>query len=695
MNRSPERGGDAAAPVTPVRRVGRITPATAAAAAVVLVATLHWGLRPHPPIGVLLNGVVLGLLYALVAAGVVLVYRANRIVSFAQAGLGGVPAVTGLHLYVNRDWPFVLVIVVVMVLAAALGALVDAVIVRRFARAPRLILTVGTIGIAQLLLFAELYLPSWVADGERLPPVVPTPFSGARAEIGGYVFRGDHLLAVLVVLATGAGLALFLKRSRLGLGVRAAAENAQRAALAGIPVRAVSTVVWALAALLSATGVFLRAPIVGVAIGGGGPSPVVLLYTLVIAVVARMRSLPTVFVAGAVLGMVDQAIFYATRSSNLTIGLALPAVLVVLLAQRRETGRSEDGGASSWQLSSEHRPIPPELRRMREVIVGTWVGRAVLVTALVVAPVVVGEFRQRFLVLMAIYALLGLSLVVLTGWSGQISLGQVAFAGVGAVVAGGMTTRLDADLLVTLLAAGLVGAAVAVIVGLPALRLQGLFLAVTTLALSGATAAMLFDARWFGWILPADGETVDRPVLFGRIDLASDRAYYYFALVVLGLAAASCTALRNSRSGRVMLASRDHPKVAQAFGVDVARTRLAAFGISGFLAAVAGVLLFHLQGAVDRGLYDQTASIELFALTVIGGIGSVGGALAGAAYVVLFQYLLPDHSLLATGAGMLVLLLYFPGGIVEVLARGRDALLRRVARRNDVVVPTLQAVTGT
>jgi branched-chain amino acid transport system permease protein len=669
------------------RSADRRSPARAAArqavAIVALVVVLQTVLSPRPPLGVILNGVVLGLLYALVAAGLVLVYRASRIISFAQAGLGGAPAVAGFHLYVNRGWPFALVVVAVVVMAAALGALVEIFVIRRFARSPRLILTVATIGVAQLLLFAELFVPDWVAGGRRLPPQVPTPLSDLHTEIGGYVFRGDHLLAVVVVLAIGVGLAAFLKLSRIGLAVRAVAENATRAELAGIPVHLVSTVVWSLAAVLSATGVFLRAPIVGVAIGGGGQSPTVLLYTLVIAVIARMQSLPAVFVTGAVLGMADQAIFYSTRSSNLTLAFMLPAVLVVLLLQRDRSSRATDGGASSWLAAREQRPVRAEIRSRPEVVATMWAGRAALVGLLLAAPAIVGPFRQRFLVLMVIYALVGLSLVVLTGWSGQISLGQFAFTAVGAATAGGLTTRAHADLFVTLVVAGVAGAIVAVIVGLPALRLQGLFLAVTTLAFAAATTAVLFDHRYFAWLLPEEGASVERPVLFGRIDLSSDRSYYYFSLVVLAIAAACCQALRGNRSGRAMLACRDHPKIAEAFGISVARTRLAAFAMSGYLAATAGVLLFHLQGALDRGLFDQAASIELFALTVIGGIASVGGALAGAAYVVLFEYLVPDYSLLATGAGMLVLLLYFPGGLVELGHRLRDALLDGITSRRE------------
>jgi branched-chain amino acid transport system permease protein len=663
----------------------------------VLLFVLHVAFRPHPPIGILLNGAVLGLLYALIAAGLVLIYRANRIISFAQAGLGAVPAAVALHLYVHQDWPFAAAVAVAIAGAALLGAAVDVVLIRRFARAPRLILTVATIGLAQLLTFVELFVPQWVGDNRVLPGQIRTPFTRFRTEIGGYFFRGDHLAAVIVAVGAGVGVAVFLRYTRIGLAVRASAENASRASLMGIPVRGVSTVVWSLAAVLSAAGVLLRAPIVGVAIpafvkgGGVSTSPLVLLYALAIAVIARMSSLPMVFVVGLGFGMVEQATFFSTRNANLTVALTLPLILVALLLQRGRIARAEESGSATWQAVRDYKPIPPELRRVREVLVGSWVLRAVLVVLAVAAPFLVGPYRQRYLILGLILALGGISLVVLTGWAGQISLGQFGFAAIGAVVSSSLVVRHGADMFVTLVVAGIVGAAVAVVVGIPALRLQGLFLAVTTLAFAAAVAAVLFDAKYFGWLLPKQADSALRPVLFERIDLGSDRAYYYFCLVVVALIATCCSRLRTTRSGRALISTRDYPRLAQAFGINVARTRMAAFAISGFIASIAGVLLFYLQGAIDRTLFDQTASLQLFALTVIGGITSVGGAVAGAAYVVGFQYLIPRYAFLATGAGMLLLLVYFPGGLAELGYRQRDSFLRWVADRKGLLVPSLVA----
>jgi hypothetical protein len=140
-----------------------------------------------------------------------------------------------------------------------------------------------------------------------------------------------------------------------------------------------------------------------------------------------------------------------------------------------------------------------------------------------------------------------------------------------------------------------------------------------------------------------------------------------------------------------MIAVRDNPRAAQSYGINLTRTRLAAFAMSGFFAAIAGALFAHLQGVVDPNVFTPQRSLEVFAMAVIGGLTSVGGALAGAMYIVGFEYFLPQYSLLASGLGMLVLLLFFPGGLSELGFTMRDAYLRRLAAKKRIHVPSLVA----
>jgi branched-chain amino acid transport system permease protein len=653
-------------------------------------------LLPHTrPVGVLVNGAVVGSLYGLTAIGVILVYRASRIVNFAQAGLGAVPAVVALLLITNHGWPYFAVLPVLIGGSLLLGAGVEVLFVRRFAKAPRLILSVVTIGIAQLLAYVEFHTPRWLT-GDTIPPTeFPTPFSDVRFRIASSYFKGDHVVTVVLVGGMVIGLGLFFRLTRIGMAVRAAAENEERASLLGIPVRRVSTLVWMLAALVSALGMFLRAPLVGLPMGTI-IGPTILLYALAAAMVGRMESLPVAFGAGMAIGALNLGMYYTTQNTVLSDAMMLPIILVALLVQRQKISRAEDTGVTTWRTVKEFRPIPAELRKVPEVV---WVRRAFAAAVALLAifgPVLVGELYYNDAALVVVYAIIGVSLVVLTGWAGQISLGQFAFVGVGAAVAGGLAGDAGWDFFGALLVAGLVGALLAVVVGVPALRLPGLFLAVTTLAFASAVRAYVLDRDYFGWLLPELSNVVYRPRLYGKFDTGNDLLFYYVCLAILVLFVVVARQLRNSRSGRVMIAVRTNARAAQAFGVNLPRTKLAAFAISGFMAAVAGGLLAYQQGAVDSGTYAAVESIKVFAMAVVGGLTSLAGAIAGAVYLVGFLRLpglreIQLIDLLATGVGLMILLLFFPGGLAEIGFRVRDAFLRWVAARHGIHVPSLVA----
>jgi branched-chain amino acid transport system permease protein len=307
---------------------------------------------------------------------------------------------------------------------------------------------------------------------------------------------------------------------------------------------------------------------------------------------------------------------------------------------------------------------------------------------------------------MVIYAIIGVSLVVLTGWAGQISLGQYAIAGVGSVAAAGLAANHHFDFFVTLLIGGLAGAVIAVLVGLPALRIQGLFLAVTTLAFAFAVYSML-NRTYFAWMFPKTGVNVQRPVVWGWLNLEDDSSlggvnftkdakYYLVCLGFLVLAVLMARSLRRNRSGRVLISVRDNGRTAQAFGINLARSRLAAFAISGFMAGLAGALLAYQNRAVADNAFPPEKSITLFILTVIGGIGSIPGALLGAVFIegvplLPFVRDIKQVQLLTSGLGVLLVLLFLPGGLAEGMYRIRDSLLRRVAVRRNIHVPSLIA----
>jgi branched-chain amino acid transport system permease protein len=245
------------------------------------------------------------------------------------------------------------------------------------------------------------------------------------------------------------------------------------------------------------------------------------------------------------------------------------------------------------------------------------------------------------------------------------------------------------DLTLALILAGLAGAAVAVVVGLPALRLPGLFLAVTTLAFALACSNYLLNRKEQSWI-PTD--RLARPALFRTFDLSGQGAMYELCLGVAVLAFLAVAGIRRSRTGRVLLAVRDNEKGATAYAISTVRAKLTGFALSGFLAAVAGCLLVHINQAFTEEPFKAQESLGIFTAAVVGGLGSLAGPVLGSLYLQGGTWFLPDQwRLLPSAVGVLAVLLVLPGGLGNLLYRGRDGLLRRLAERRGIVVSSLLA----
>jgi ABC-type branched-subunit amino acid transport system ATPase component/ABC-type branched-subunit amino acid transport system permease subunit len=654
------------------------------------------------PRGILLNGAVVGTLYGLVALGIVLVHKATRVINFAQAAMGSFPALAGLLLVAGRGWPYWAGALVMVVGAVLVGAFIEWFFLRRLASRPRLVVTVATVGVSFALTLAESYEPQLLTGSAVAPVSFPTPFSSFRFDAGGVLLTGDYLAVLVVGAVTLAALAALLRWTRIGIAIRACAENADRAALLGVPVARVTTLVWVLAAVLAGIGAFLRGPVVGLPVGTG-VSPVVLLYALAAAVVARMENLPLAMAAGVGLGVLDQSAVYGTAKPDLSVALVLPVVLGALLLRRGVLARAYDTGVSSFRVLQEHRPIPRELRGLPEVRAARALAALAVALLALGAPYLIGTTHADTASFIVVCAIVAVSLVVLSGWAGQISLGQFGFVGIGAAVAGSLATRADADFFVAVLAAGVVGAVAAVLVGLPALRVQGLFLAVVTLAFAATVRNLVLSRDVLGGWLPAPDAQVLRPVLWDRVDVRGSVAFYYVCLTGLLLCAASARALRASRSGRVFVAVRDNVRAAQAYGISATVTRLAAFGFSGFFAAVAGALFVYQQGSLDPASFSIEMSIEAFVFTVLGGLAGVGTAVAGAVVFESLKYLQPlQHlfgdtelvrfldSFVLHGSPLFVLT-FAPGGLGALWYARRDRWLRSRATARGILVPSLLA----
>jgi branched-chain amino acid transport system permease protein len=236
-----------------------------------------------------------------------------------------------------------------------------------------------------------------------------------------------------------------------------------------------------------------------------------------------------------------------------------------------------------------------------------------------------------------------------------------------------------------------VGSVVAMIVGIPALRIRGLFLAVATITFTVATGSYFLNPQDFTWI-PA-GRLPVRSMLFNKFDLETEHTWYFFCLAILGLVLLSMRSVRASRIGRVFLAVRENERGAQAFGVNILRTKLIAFAMSGFLAALAGGLLVLHQHARLTIQLGAEENLRLFLIAVVGGLGSATGVLVSVTLFQIVDFFVQsvDFRLLFNAVGVLIILVVYPSGLGGIVYDVRDGILRRIARSRGIHVPSLVA----
>jgi branched-chain amino acid transport system permease protein len=644
------------------------------------------------PSGVFLQGVVIGLLTSMIAVGMALIYRANRVLNFAQGDLGFLPASLSVMIVVTSSVPWILAFGAGIAVAAALGAVVELAIIRRFFKAPRLVLTVATLGLSQLLAFGALMLPRLFDNKVRSQRVDP-PFE-FTFEVGGQIFNANHLL-VLIIAPLAMGLVgLFLAKTNVGIAIRAAADRAERASLLGVPVKGLHTIVWSIAAVLAFLALFLRSGVVGLPVGQA-LSLGILMRALAALMLGRMTNLTTIALSGVAIGVLQMGvdwngITFLDQQSPLLIEPVIALVAIAALMLRpKDVSRLETDQASSWSAADEVRPIPRELKRIPEIRLVRWGAIVLGGVGLLLLPHWVEVDTSLKISLVFTYAITVCSIVVVTGWAGQVSLAQVAFMAIGAVAGAKASQDWGFDLTLALLFAGVIGVFFAVIVGLPALRVKGLFLAVTTLGFGLATVNWLLSPRFFDFVPKL---RIERYPLFGVIDISSATAIYYVCLGVAVVMIGALHGIRYSRTGRVLLALRENERATQAYGVSLVRAKLTAFAISGFAAAVAGALYVHHQQSYDFESYSPNLSIVMFTAAVIGGLGSLTGGVLGAIFLEGGYFLLPGSwRFFSSSVGVLFVLLVIPGGLGSVVYKVRDLWLRWVAERHDIIVPSMVA----
>jgi ABC-type branched-subunit amino acid transport system ATPase component/ABC-type branched-subunit amino acid transport system permease subunit len=652
------------------------------------------------------TGICFGLIYAALGSGIVLLYRSTGVINFAQAEMGAFSAALMGLLVLNYKVPYWLAFLAAIASGALVGIVVESTVVRRLFTAPRIVLFIATLGVGVLLRLAVTQLPQIKGSGFPLPFKLAKAWHIAKS----FDIRERELTVIVLVPIVIILLGLLLSKTRLGLAMRSSADNPDTARLYGVSAKRTSSVVWALSGGFAALSAILTIPMRGLSasqlvLGTEGFSTDILLMSLLVALLARLRSIPLTIGAGIVVGVCEQLVRKAAGRNTGLIGLVVfLAVLGVVLFLGRGSGSGvEEGG---WTLSGRISPIPQYLKSLWWVRHLNHFGMAAIFGAAAIVPLFVHTPSKLLLLTrIFIFAMVALSVSLLTGWAGQLSLGQMAFAGLGGLTMAGLYLNFPIPLLghgyrlpwITATIIGtLVGAAAAMLVGLPALRVKGLLLAIVTLAFASMSSQWLLKQNFF-----SNGQTTLKSLpkpRIGPIDFTDRRSFYYLCMGAMAVSSIMVAHLRKTGIGRSLIAVRENEEMAAASTVSARRAKLAAFAVSGGIAALAGCLLVTSKSGFEpQTEFVPLASINVVAMSIIGGLGSIAGSLLGAFWLLgipaLFGYS-NFVALLTSGIGLLLLLMYLPGGLVQVFNAVRDQILN-VARRRLPVEPAPDARTLT
>jgi branched-chain amino acid transport system permease protein len=598
-------------------------------------------------------GIVTGAIYATTASGLVVTYTTSGIFNFAHGAIGMVAAFTYWELRVNHHLPAPIALVAVLfVIAPLLGAAIEYVFVRPLRGVSEGVALVVTLGL--LLICLGVAQVIW---DPQIGRTLPEFFAGHTVKLVGVVVTYHQLITIALAGAVAIGLRLLFYETRTGIAMRAVVDDRDLAALNGAAPARVSQLSWALGAMLAA--------LAGVLIGSLVALDQIVLTLLVVngyaaAMVGRLKSLPRTFAGALALGLLESySVGYLTGKVDFIDKLrpALPtlflfAVLVLLPQDRLRAGRLV-GGRS------------PRLPGMKESVIA---GIGFVAVAFVASTVLTGANLTNVSQGLAL-AIMMLSLVLLTGYGGQISLCQLTFVGLGAFAMGKFAGGGSP---IGLVAAAVLAGAVGMLVALPALRLKGLYLALSTLAF-----ALLADRVFFTnkHVLDTGGRlAVHRLELLG-VGINSDKAYLVLLAAFFAAGGILILWLRRGTFGRLLAAMSDSPAACATLGLDLTRIKVTVFGVSAALAGVSGALYGGLRGSVGAADFEMLQSLFLLLPLTIGGINTVSGALIGGLGFALlnvvgdqiggsFGAALP---FLATGLGT-VLLARNPDGVAGLLS---------------------------
>ncbi|MCA1705649.1 MAG: hypothetical protein LC808_21280, partial [Actinobacteria bacterium] len=363
-----------------------------------------------------------------------------------------------------------------------------------------------------------------------------------------------------------------------------------------------STLAWGLAGALSAFTAILTQPTVAFSTGGTF-GPTLLLRALAGAVIARMSSLGVALVAGIGFGIIEQLILWNYSDPALITVVLFGIILVGLLVQRQVGGREEEKG--SWAAVQALRPVPEAFRRLWLVRNLGRIVAAVALAGAILLPIVLTNSDSVTMTGIFGFAIVGLSVGFVTGLAGQLTLGQFALAAIGGI-ASVYVSQHTGNFPLSFIYAGVAAGAVSLFIGLPALRIKGLLLTVTTLSFALMVPTWLLPQSWAFGLTPK----VPRVSLFGY-EFSTGRSYYYFGLGLLLITTWLMHNARRGGFGRLLVGIRDNEDAARSFTVPATIAKTQAFLLSGFIAGIGGALYVHSLSLAAPTAFPVEASIQI------------------------------------------------------------------------------------
>jgi branched-chain amino acid transport system permease protein len=604
-----------------------------------------------------IEALVVGSIYAIAASGLVVTYQTSGVFNFAQGAIGMFMAFLYWEVRFNHNWPAPIALIAVILVAAPLmGAGIERLLMRRIANATLVVKLVVTIGLMFLLLGATQMI--WPDQSANTPPF-PAFFAASHGvNIGNVVMTWHQIITIGVAIGIAVFLRLLLHNSRTGTAMRAVVDNRTLASLNGARPGRLSALSWAIGASMAATAGILLAPTAGLRID---VLTLFIIDAFAAAIIGRLKSLPWTFVGGLIIGA---SISFATNFLNLTsrwstLSTAIPALVLFVALLALPQARIELG-----RLAPRHRV--PRVGKVWETAVGMVALLAVV--GLLIAFAGLQTTDTRNVAEMAVFACIALSFVPLTGWAGQVSLAQVTFVGVGAFamsqVAGGAGDWFSPGSPLGLVAGALLAVPFGLLLALPALRLQGLYLALASLAFATMALPLFFNQPE---IFGTQGPRIATLNLFG-INFNNPDNFLVAATVIFALLAIFIVWLRRRAFGRRLVALRDSEAASATLGVNLIGTKLAVFALTAAIAGFAGGLLGMFQGTADTMSFQllEVIGIGLFLLVVVGGVSTISGALFAGVAAELLLFVQDKWTLTIAGIAVFTALVRLGPGLASL-----------------------------